>query len=98
MLHAGRNMKPKSKLPPTPDEQQPSLPSDPLQDPFPTGHLLGKRLSASVAGRRLAGKCVKQTYIGRTKRGDIPDYEIVLMGESGRTVTISLVESYASFA
>lgn len=68
-----------------------------LQDPFPAGRFLGKRLSVTVAGRRLAGKCVKQTYIGRTKRGDIPNYRLRIQLQSGHSVEVNMVEQYTIF-
>lgn len=49
------------------------------------------------AERRLVGMVDHARYVGRTKRGAIPDYELTVRGASGKTVTVSLVENYVIF-
>lgn len=68
-------------------------------DPHPnTKRFVGKRCSFDHQGKRLAGVITAQEYIGRTERGAIPDYRLTVRGQSGRTLTISLVESYTSIS
>lgn len=70
------------------------------QDPHPAGpaRWIGMRASFNYGEppRRLVGIVEASRYIGRTQRGAIPDYELTVRGTSGKTVTVSLVESYAS--
>lgn len=47
--------------------------------------------------RRASGTVISQTWAGRTQRGAIPDYSLVIEGRSGKRVIISLVESHAIF-
>jgi len=71
------------------------MPTD--ADPHPNPmRFVGLRCSFNFDGRRLVGIVQAQTYIGRTVRGQIPDYRLTIRGESGKTVEISLVESYAT--
>jgi hypothetical protein len=72
------------------------------RDPHPKpNRFLGRRVSFDyeAGGRvsRLIGVVEAQRYTGRTDRGQIPDYELSIRGSSGKAVTVSLVESYASF-
>lgn len=72
------------------------------RDPHPTpARFVGRRISFDhdVGGRtaRFVGIVEAQRYIGRTQRGDIPDYELQVRGSSGHALKISLVESYATF-
>lgn len=46
---------------------------------------------------RLSGTVTSHNYAGRTKRGNIPDYTLTIVGKSGKTLTVSMVESHASF-
>lgn len=48
-------------------------------------------------GKRVTGTVISQTWVGRTQRGAIPDYSLVIEGRSGRRITVSLVESHATF-
>jgi hypothetical protein len=70
------------------------MPEDHSQEP--QRNYVGKRCSFDYEGRRLAGVIVSQEYAGLTPRGAIPDHRLVVRGASGRTVTVSLVESYTS--
>jgi len=67
--------------------------SDP--HPSPT-RFIGKRCSFEHESRSLAGVIIAQEYIGRTPRGAIPDYRVTIRGQSGKTLTVSLVESRTS--
>lgn len=64
---------------------------------------VGRRISfdgpvgTPLAGRRLVGVVERAEYAGRTARGDIPDYTLTVRGASGSLLTVSLVESYATF-
>lgn len=50
-----------------------------------------------IHGINKVGIVIAQRFIGRTARGDIPDYALDVRGNSGKVVTISLVENRASF-
>ena len=77
-------------------------------DPHPSGpsRWLGRACSFDYASdgtpgspsRRLCGVVETARYIGRTVRGQIPDTALVVRGKSGTALTISLVESKASFS
>ena len=67
---------------------------DPYHDQ--PARFVGKRVTFDHAGKRLVGLIEAQVYAGRTVRGAIPDYRLTVRGDSGRTLEISLVESYAS--
>ena len=73
-----------------------------LIDPHPTkDRFVGRTVSFDylVGGtiRRLVGTVEKQTFIGYTEQGHIPDYNLIVRGNSGKAVTISLVENYTLF-
>lgn len=75
------------------------------QDPHDNpSRFVGQRISfdgpagSPVAGKRLAGVVEAQSYAGRTARGAIPDYTLIVRGSTGRRLTVSLVESYAIFS
>lgn len=75
------------------------MPDEKDADPYahqPT-RWVGRKVSFEHQGNRLVGVVEQQVYAGRTKRGNIPDWSLVVRGTSGKTLTISLVESYASF-
>jgi len=85
-----------------PDE--PSLFPDYDRDPHPAGaqRFVGRTVrfdyaAAGGATRELTGRVENAAYVGRTKRGAIPDYILVIRGKSGRAVEVSLVESHATF-
>lgn len=71
-------------------------------DPHPSGprRFVGLCISFdhtdAGASRRLVGTVEQATFVGRTARGSIPDYSLVVRGKSGRALTVSLVESRAS--
>jgi len=74
-------------------------------DPHPDGarRFIGRSVSfnnpaGGTPPGRLVGVVESANYIGRTVRGSIPDYQLTIRGQSGRRVTVSLVESYASFS
>jgi len=48
-------------------------------------------------GAGLVGIVTAQRFNGRTIKGDLPDYELSVRGNSGKVITISLVENRASF-
>lgn len=58
---------------------------------------LHRRVTFDYKGKRLSGIVIAQRYTGPTERGQIPDYELQVQGSSGAVLTISLVESYATF-
>lgn len=74
-----------------------------LIDPHPNhSRFVGRPVSfenpaGGHSGKRLVGTVEAQRFIGFTTRGSIPDYELTVRGKSGKTVIISLVESYATF-
>jgi hypothetical protein len=74
--------------------------STPKNDPHPAGpsRFTGRQLSFDHDGKRLRGYCTEAVYVGRTARGDIPDYRLTIRGQSGASITVSLVESHASFS
>ena len=57
----------------------------------------GRQLSFDYDGKRLRGYCTEAVYVGPTERGAIPDYCITVRGQSGNSITVSLVESRAQF-
>lgn len=73
------------------------------EDPHPNhARFVGRAVAfdhpaGKADARRLVGVVESQRYIGRTKRGDIPDYTLSIRGKSGRLIETSLVESYATF-
>lgn len=73
------------------------------EDPHPAGprRFVGRSISFDheLGGRvaRLVGTVEEASYVGPTARGAIPDYSLVCRGKSGKALTISLVNSYASF-
>jgi hypothetical protein len=44
-------------------------------------------------GRQLVGRIEAHTFAGRTVRGDLPDYSCLIRGESGKALTVSMVET-----
>ena len=47
-------------------------------------------------GQSLVGIVIAQRFTGRTGKGNIPDYALVVRGQSGKTLEISLVENKAT--
>lgn len=84
------------------DDNPPHIP-EPADGYTPNPHRwIGRAISfddpaGGIPPRRLVGIVDAARYVGRTKRGAIPDYELTIRGQSGKTVTVSLVESYATF-
>ena len=78
----------------------PNLP-EPQQDPHPVkDRFCARQVSfdypvGSVAPKRLVGTVIRQAYIGKTKRGEIPNYSLTVVGNSGKILVIDMVESYA---
>jgi hypothetical protein len=77
-------------------------PTKQLTDPHPTkDRFIGRTVSFDYlfggTVRRLVGTVEKQTFIGYTEHGHIPDYHLIVRGNSGKAVTISLVENYTLF-
>jgi hypothetical protein len=69
--------------------------------PFPPSRFIGRQCSFNEPNpkgkpRRLVGIIESATYAGRFNRGMIPDYTLVIRGQSGKALTVSLVESYLS--
>jgi len=82
------------------DEQEHAIDRDP--HPKGAARFLGRACSfnASRGGsvERLVGVIDGAQYIGRTERGQIPDYRLTIRGHSGATLTVpSMVEAYTSF-
>jgi hypothetical protein len=74
-------------------------------DPHPAGprRFVGRSVSFDYSPdgsppRRLCGMVANAVFVGRTVRGQLPDYSLTIAGKSGKSVTVSLVESYASFS
>lgn len=71
-------------------------------DPHPAGpaRFLGRTCSfdhANDPAKRLVGIVADARYVGRTTRGNIPDYLLTIRGASGALLEVSLVERRASF-
>jgi hypothetical protein len=79
------------------------MPNDNLIDPHPNhSRFVGRPISfdhpaGDPARKRLVGTVEAQQFAGYKARGAIPDYTLTVRGKSGKTLTISLVESYATF-
>lgn len=58
---------------------------------------VGKVAAFDHAGRRLVGLVEAQRYVGRTPRGEIPNYELSVRGTSGSLLKVNMVESYTIF-
>lgn len=54
-----------------------------------------RELGNPLAGQRLVGLIEDCRYVGSTKRGEIPNYQIMVRGASGKTCEVNLVEQYA---
>ena len=48
-------------------------------------------------GVQKVGIVTAQRFTGRTTKGNLPDYELSVRGQSGKVITISLVENRVSF-
>lgn len=66
-------------------------------DPHPAGpaRFLGRHFEFMHDGKILVGVVESASFVGFTKRGNIPEHLAVMRGTSGRTITVSLVESRA---
>jgi hypothetical protein len=75
------------------------MPSE-TSDPHPAGpkRFVGRGVVFDMQGKRTYGTVKEASYVGRQPRGDIPDYSLTIQGRSGRTITVSLVDSHAQFA
>jgi hypothetical protein len=87
-----------------PPHDQPHI-SQLESDPHPDGarRFIGRSVSfddpaGGPSPRRLVGMVEAANYTGRTVRGAIPDYSLTIRGQTGKRVTVSLVESHASIA
>lgn len=63
---------------------------------------IGKRVEFDAPppakkGLRFTGSVTAARFSGLTTKGQIPDFELTIQGKTGRTVVISMVETYASF-
>lgn len=58
------------------------------------GHLIGKPASFDYQGTRLVGTIVATKDAGLTERGAIPDAQVTLRGESGKELTVSMVDAH----
>lgn len=74
-------------------------------DPHPDGarRFVGRSVSfddpaGGSSSRRLVGMVEAASYTGRTVRGAIPDYSLTIRGQTGKRITVSLVESHASIS
>ena len=56
--------------------------------------LIGRPCSFDHQGKKLVGTVIEAKDNGVTARGAIPDLLVTIRGQSGATVTVSLVESY----
>jgi hypothetical protein len=65
-------------------------------DAVPQRNWVGLRCSFDYEGKRLAGVVTAQEWLGLTPRGFLPDWRVTVRGQSGKSVTVSLVESYLS--
>jgi hypothetical protein len=66
-------------------------------DAVPQRNWIGLRCSFDYDGKRLAGVVTAQEWSGLTVRGAIPDWSLCIRGQSGKTLTVSLVNNYVSF-
>lgn len=85
------------------NHEQPAHLLEPGADPHPNPtRFVARAVSFDHAAggapvARLVGIVEAQRFAGYTARGHIPDYHLDVRGKSGATLTISLVESYATF-
>ncbi len=62
---------------------------------------IGKRcsfnaeLGGAIGGKVLVGIVEAARYIGKTERGQIPNYSLTVRGASGKTAEVNFVEQYA---
>lgn len=63
---------------------------------IPQRNWIGLRCSFDYQGKRLAGVITAQEYAGKTERGSLHDWTVTIRGQSGKCVTVSLVNSYLS--
>jgi hypothetical protein len=87
-----------------PHEQPPHVPPHAEPDPHPAGasRFLHRACAfddptGGVPPRRLVGVVEEARYVGRTARGQIPDYRCTVRGRSGALLEVSMVESYMTF-
>ena len=59
--------------------------------------LIGRSCSFDHQGKKLVGTVIEAKDNGLTLRGAIPDLLVTVRGQSGATLTVSLVESYMKF-
>lgn len=59
--------------------------------------LVGLKATFDHNGKRLTGIVTAAQDNGLTKRGAIPDFLVTVRGESGASLSVSMVESYMSF-
>lgn len=67
--------------------------------PYPETRFKGRKVSFdNPHGKlRLVGTIESARWVGRTIKGNIPDWHVCIVGQSGKKVTVSLVESKLSF-
>ena len=75
------------------------MPTD--DPPYPPSKFVGRQCSFDEPNprgkpRRFVGTIESATYVGRTKRGYIPDYQLLVRGQSGKALKVSLVEGYTT--
>lgn len=54
-------------------------------------------LGGPMAGKTLVGIVESATCIGKTGRGDIPNFKLTVRGYSGKLLEVNMVEQYAQF-
>ena len=58
---------------------------------------IGQTARFTHQGRTLSGTVIAQEYNGRRGPSKLPDYNLVIRGASGATMTVSMFETYATF-
>lgn len=64
--------------------------------PLTAENLVGLPCSFDHEGKRLTGTITAAKANGLTQRGGIPDWLVTVRGQSGRSITVSFVETYMS--
>jgi len=56
-------------------------------------HLIGRAVSFDHEGKRLVGTITEASDAGLSQPGNIPDAVVVIRGQSGKTISVSVVSS-----
>lgn len=68
------------------------LPDDPYHNQ--PKRWIGATARFDLNGKRLVGVVMSHVFTGRTAKGNIPDYEVTIRGQSGAVLTVSMHKTY----